>query len=173
MHRFSLFPFRLQGQHLSICPATQDAVFPRLPAKSGGGSSTWWCVEETSSTASRAGGHGCSGNVSSQSQRSDFYDPIVSVKMHYSCTLMKQLCSSLMFAASFTLPEQGEHLDQVMFVELRSDEALELLMHYKEEARRLLPTPPKRKKHRQGSQNRPVHHCGNFTSAVASFRSWS
>ncbi len=82
-------------------------------------------------------------------------------------------CSSLMFAASFTLPEQGEHLDQVMFVELRSDEALELLMHYKEEARRLLPTPPKRKKHRQGSQNRPVHHCGNFTSAVASFRSWS
>lgn len=154
MHRFSLFHFRLQGQHLSICPATQDAVFPWLPAKSGGGPSTWWCVEETSRTR----GHGFSGNISSQSQRSDLNDPIM--KTHYSGTLMKQLCSSLLFPASFTLPEQGQHLDQVMFVELSSDEALKLLMHYKEEARRLLPTPPKRKKHRQGSQNRPVHHCG-------------
>ncbi|XP_026137011.1 heterogeneous nuclear ribonucleoprotein U-like protein 2 [Carassius auratus] len=71
-----------------------------------------------------------------------------------------QETSLLKAKVSFTLPEQGEHLDQVMFVELSSDEALKLLMHYKEEARRLLPTPPKRKKHRQGSQNRPIHHCG-------------
>ncbi|KAF4104626.1 heterogeneous nuclear ribonucleoprotein U-like protein 2 [Onychostoma macrolepis] len=68
--------------------------------------------------------------------------------------------SLLKAKASFTLPEQGEHLDQVMFVELSSDEALKLLTHYKEEARHLLPTPPKRKKHRQGNQNRPVHQCG-------------
>ncbi|CAM4612323.1 unnamed protein product [Leuciscus chuanchicus] len=61
---------------------------------------------------------------------------------------------------SFTLPEQGEHLDEVTFVELGSDEALKLLTHYKEEARRLLPTPPKRRKHRQGSQKRLIHHCG-------------
>ncbi len=136
-------------------------MFPWLPAKSSGGSSTWWGVEETSCTAARAGGHSSSGNVSSQSQRWDLNDPIMSVKTHYSCTLMKQLCSSLLlFPASFTLPEQGEHLDQVMFVELSSDEALKLLTHYKEEAHHLLPTPPKRKKHRQGSQNHPVHHCG-------------
>ncbi|KAL0175579.1 hypothetical protein M9458_027909, partial [Cirrhinus mrigala] len=79
-------------------------------------------------------------------------------KTHYSRTLVKQMFSSLfLFPVSFTLPEQGEHLDEVMFVELSSDEALKLLTHYKEEARRLLPTPPKRKKHRQGSQNRPIH----------------
>ncbi|XP_016414403.1 heterogeneous nuclear ribonucleoprotein U-like protein 2 isoform X2 [Sinocyclocheilus rhinocerous] len=71
-----------------------------------------------------------------------------------------QETSLLKAKVSFTLPEQGEHLDQVMFVELSSDEALKLLTHYKEEARHLLPTPPKRKKHRRGSQNRPVHQCG-------------
>lgn len=71
-----------------------------------------------------------------------------------------QETSLLKAKVSFTLPEQGEHLDQVMFAELSSDEALELLTRYKEEARRLLPTPPKRKKHRPGSQNRPVHQCG-------------
>ncbi|KTG01530.1 hypothetical protein cypCar_00031069 [Cyprinus carpio] len=71
-----------------------------------------------------------------------------------------QETSLLKAKVSFTLPEQGEHLDQVMFAELSSDEALELLTRYKEEARRLLPTPPKRKKHRPGSQNRPIHQCG-------------
>ncbi|KAL1262363.1 hypothetical protein QQF64_007628 [Cirrhinus molitorella] len=71
-----------------------------------------------------------------------------------------QETSLLKAKVSFTLPEQGEHLDEVMFVELSSDEALKLLTHYKEEARQLLPTPPKRKKHRQGSQNRPIHQCG-------------
>ncbi|XP_043089136.1 heterogeneous nuclear ribonucleoprotein U-like protein 2 isoform X2 [Puntigrus tetrazona] len=87
--------------------------------------------------------------------------------------------SLLKAKASFTLPEQGEHLDQVMFVELGSDEALELLTHYKEEARRLLPAPPKRKRHRKGSQNRPVHQCGwregsfgsHYTSQKAQGRS--
>ncbi|XP_016336672.1 heterogeneous nuclear ribonucleoprotein U-like protein 2 isoform X2 [Sinocyclocheilus anshuiensis] len=71
-----------------------------------------------------------------------------------------QETSLLKAKVSFTLPELGEHLDQVMFVELSSDEALKLLTHYKEEARHLLPTPPKRKKHRRGSQNSPVHQCG-------------
>ncbi|XP_067220615.1 heterogeneous nuclear ribonucleoprotein U-like protein 2 [Chanodichthys erythropterus] len=61
---------------------------------------------------------------------------------------------------SFTLPEQGEHLDEVKFVELGSEEALKLLTLYKEEARRVLPAPPKRRKHRQGSQKRLIHHCG-------------
>uniref|UniRef100_A0A8C2FSW9 Si:ch211-107m4.1 n=1 Tax=Cyprinus carpio TaxID=7962 RepID=A0A8C2FSW9_CYPCA len=77
-----------------------------------------------------------------------------------------QETSLLKAKVSFTLPEQGEHLDQVMFAELSSDEALELLTHYKEEARRLLPTPPKRKKHRPGSQNRPVHQCGKKISLL-------
>ncbi|RXN35174.1 heterogeneous nuclear ribonucleo U 2 [Labeo rohita] len=71
-----------------------------------------------------------------------------------------QETSLLKAKVSFTLPEQGEHVDEVMFVELSSDEALKLLTHYKEEARQLLPTPPKRKKHKQGNQNRPIHQCG-------------
>ncbi|XP_065122621.1 heterogeneous nuclear ribonucleoprotein U-like protein 2 isoform X1 [Paramisgurnus dabryanus] len=69
--------------------------------------------------------------------------------------------SLLKAKASFTLPQQDdEYLDEVMFVELCSDEASKLLTLYKEEARKLLPTPPKRKKHRHGSQKRLVHHCG-------------
>lgn len=72
IHVFSLFHFHLLGQHLSICPATQDALFPWLPAKSGGGFSTWRGVEEPSHTAPTGRGHGSSGSVSSQSQRSDF-----------------------------------------------------------------------------------------------------
>ncbi|XP_073676843.1 heterogeneous nuclear ribonucleoprotein U-like protein 1 [Garra rufa] len=71
-----------------------------------------------------------------------------------------QETSLLKAKVSFTLPEQGEHVDEVMFVELSSDEALKLLAHYKDEARQLLPTPPKRKKHKQGSQNRFFHQCG-------------
>ncbi|XP_067314074.1 heterogeneous nuclear ribonucleoprotein U-like protein 2 isoform X2 [Pseudorasbora parva] len=71
-----------------------------------------------------------------------------------------QEMSLLKAKVSFTLPKQGEHLDEVTFVELGSDEALKLLTRYKEEARRLLPTPPKRRKLRQGSQKRPIHHCG-------------
>lgn len=68
--------------------------------------------------------------------------------------------SLLKAKASFTLPEQGEHLDEVMFVELCFDEALTLLTQYKEEACSLLPTPPKRKKHRHGNHKRFIHHCG-------------
>lgn len=168
IHVFSLFHFHLLGQHLSICPATQDALFPWLPAKSGGGFSTWRGVEETSHTAPTGRGHGSSGSVSSQSQRSDFNLGylMTGIKTHFRvtvwswtcCTLVKDLFSSL--PVSFTLPEQGEHLDEVTFVELGSDEALKLLTHYKEEARRLLPTPPKRRKHRQGSQKSLIHHCG-------------
>ncbi|XP_052010788.1 heterogeneous nuclear ribonucleoprotein U-like protein 2 [Xyrauchen texanus] len=68
--------------------------------------------------------------------------------------------SLLKAKVSFTLPEQGEHLDEVMFVELGFDEALKLLTDYKEEARSHLPTPPKRKKHRHGSQKHLIHHYG-------------
>ncbi|XP_056626203.1 heterogeneous nuclear ribonucleoprotein U-like protein 2 [Triplophysa dalaica] len=68
--------------------------------------------------------------------------------------------SLLKAKASFTLPEQGEHLDEVMFVELCFDEALKLLKQYKEEARSLLPTPTKRKKHRHGNHKQFIHHCG-------------
>lgn len=131
-------------------------------------------MEETSGPAARAGGHGPSGNVSSQSQRCDGSDPIVSVETHHQLHTRETVVPlSPCVSVSFTLPEQGEHLDQVMFAELSSDEALELLTRYKEEARRLLPTPPKRKKHRPGSQNRPVHQCGKKISllAVASLRS--
>lgn len=73
---------------------------------------------------------------------------------------VKPFSSLFLFPVSFTLPEQGEHLDEVTFVELGSEEALKLLTLYKEEARRLLPAPPKRRKHRQGSQKRLIHHCG-------------
>lgn len=71
-----------------------------------------------------------------------------------------QETSLLKAKVSFTVPVQGQHLEEVMFVELNSEEALKLLTQYKEEARRLLPTPPKRKKYRQGCQKRLIHHCG-------------
>lgn len=71
-----------------------------------------------------------------------------------------QETSLLKAKVSFTVPKQGEHLEEVMFVELNSDEALKLLTQYKEEARRLLPKPPKRKKYRHGCQKRLIHHCG-------------
>lgn len=48
--------------------------------------------------------------------------------------------------ASFTLPEQGSLLEDVVFVELCREEAEKLLASYKEEATRLLPTPAKRKR---------------------------
>lgn len=75
-------------------------------------------------------------------------------------THLNENISFTWFPASFTLPEQGEHLDEVMFVELCFDEAWKLLTQYKEEARNLLPTPPKRKKHRHGNHKRLIHHCG-------------
>ncbi|XP_049331036.1 uncharacterized protein LOC103026616 [Astyanax mexicanus] len=48
---------------------------------------------------------------------------------------------------SFTLPEQGQLLEEVLFVELCREEVQKLLTTYKEEAKRLLPAPPKRKRH--------------------------
>ncbi|KAI4872757.1 hypothetical protein NFI96_026997 [Prochilodus magdalenae] len=57
--------------------------------------------------------------------------------------------SLLKSKVSFTLPEQGELLEEVLFVELCREEAERLLTTYKEEARRLLPAPPKRKKQHQ------------------------
>ncbi|XP_017559284.1 heterogeneous nuclear ribonucleoprotein U-like protein 2 isoform X1 [Pygocentrus nattereri] len=63
--------------------------------------------------------------------------------------------SLLKSKVSFTLPEQGELFEDILFVELCHEEAERLLTTYKEEARRLLPAPPKRKKH----QNRhPKFH---------------
>ncbi|KAF5897589.1 heterogeneous nuclear ribonucleoprotein U-like protein 2, partial [Clarias magur] len=55
--------------------------------------------------------------------------------------------SLLKSKASFTLPEQGGLLDEVLFVELCQEEAQKLLSSYKLEATRLLPTPAKRKRH--------------------------
>ncbi|XP_036431535.1 heterogeneous nuclear ribonucleoprotein U-like protein 2 [Colossoma macropomum] len=63
--------------------------------------------------------------------------------------------SLLKSKVSFTLPEQGGLFEDILFVELCREEAERLLTTYKEEARRLLPAPPKRKKH----QNRhPKFH---------------
>ncbi|XP_062846460.1 heterogeneous nuclear ribonucleoprotein U-like protein 2 [Trichomycterus rosablanca] len=54
--------------------------------------------------------------------------------------------SLLKSKASFTLPEQGDLLEEVLFVELCREEAQSLLKNYKEEAGRVLPAPSKRKK---------------------------
>ncbi|XP_076861988.1 heterogeneous nuclear ribonucleoprotein U-like protein 2 [Brachyhypopomus gauderio] len=56
--------------------------------------------------------------------------------------------SLLKSKASFTLPEQGDLLEEVLFVELCHEEAQTLLASYKEEARQLLPPHLKRKKRR-------------------------
>ncbi|XP_049330797.1 heterogeneous nuclear ribonucleoprotein U-like protein 2 isoform X6 [Astyanax mexicanus] len=55
--------------------------------------------------------------------------------------------SLLKSKVSFTLPEQGQLLEEVLFVELCREEVQKLLTTYKEEAKRLLPAPPKRKRH--------------------------
>ncbi|XP_072524375.1 heterogeneous nuclear ribonucleoprotein U-like protein 2 [Salminus brasiliensis] len=55
--------------------------------------------------------------------------------------------SLLKSKVSFTLPEQGKLLEELLFVELCQEEVYKLLTTYKEEAKRLLPAPPKRKKH--------------------------
>ncbi|KAI1898675.1 hypothetical protein AGOR_G00074820 [Albula goreensis] len=56
--------------------------------------------------------------------------------------------SLLKVKVSFTLPEQGDYLEEVLFPEMSREETEKLLSGYKEEARRLLPSRPKRKKHR-------------------------
>uniref|UniRef100_W5LYC4 SAP domain-containing protein n=1 Tax=Lepisosteus oculatus TaxID=7918 RepID=W5LYC4_LEPOC len=56
--------------------------------------------------------------------------------------------SLLKVKVSFTLPQCSEVLDEVLFSELTKEETEKLLLGYKEEARRLLPAPPKRKKNR-------------------------
>nr|XP_023685199.1 heterogeneous nuclear ribonucleoprotein U-like protein 2 [Paramormyrops kingsleyae] len=63
--------------------------------------------------------------------------------------------SLLKVKVSFSLPEQGDYLEEVLFPELSRSEAEKLLAGYKEEARRLLPTPPKRKKPRTW-RNKPL-----------------
>lgn len=61
----------------------------------------------------------------------------------------------ILLAVSFTLPEQGGLLEEVLFVELCQEEAQKLLSSYKLEATRLLPTPAKRKRHNKGPHK---HH---------------
>ncbi|KAJ8282816.1 hypothetical protein COCON_G00053350 [Conger conger] len=56
---------------------------------------------------------------------------------------------------SFTLPQQGDYLEEVLFPEMSREETEKLLSGYKEEARRLLPSQPKRKRHRSNRKNRP------------------
>ncbi|KAL4622988.1 heterogeneous nuclear ribonucleoprotein U-like protein 2 [Arapaima gigas] len=63
--------------------------------------------------------------------------------------------SLLKVKVSFSLPEVGDHLDEVLFPEMSHGDTEKLLAEYKEEARRLLPTPPKRKKHR-ARRNKPL-----------------
>ncbi|XP_026862970.2 heterogeneous nuclear ribonucleoprotein U-like protein 2 isoform X2 [Electrophorus electricus] len=63
--------------------------------------------------------------------------------------------SLLKSKVSFTLPENGDLLEEVLFVELGHKEAQKLLADYKEEARHALPPPVKRKKQRSG---RPQLH---------------
>ncbi|KAL2077078.1 hypothetical protein ACEWY4_026582 [Coilia grayii] len=58
---------------------------------------------------------------------------------------------------SFTLPEAGDLLEEVAFVELPREEVQRLLTAYKEEARQLLPSPPKRKKYRHKHNKPPPH----------------
>lgn len=53
------------------------------------------------------------------------------------------------FKANFVLPESGDFLDQVTFVELQRDEAEKLVKQYNEEGRRAAPPPEKRFDNRQ------------------------
>ncbi|XP_063046788.1 heterogeneous nuclear ribonucleoprotein U-like protein 2 [Engraulis encrasicolus] len=62
----------------------------------------------------------------------------------------------LKIKVSFTLPEVGDLLEEVVFTERPREEAQRLLAAYKEEAREVLPTPPKRKK--QKYKHKP-NHC--------------
>ncbi|XP_028822336.1 heterogeneous nuclear ribonucleoprotein U-like protein 2 [Denticeps clupeoides] len=62
--------------------------------------------------------------------------------------------SLLKVKVSFVLPEVGDLLEEVTFVELSCDAAQKLLSGYKEQARQLLPTPPKRKKPRRRHVNK-------------------
>ncbi|XP_048087102.1 heterogeneous nuclear ribonucleoprotein U-like protein 1 [Alosa alosa] len=55
----------------------------------------------------------------------------------------------LKLKVTFTLPETGDLLEEVLFVELPKEEAQRVLTRYKEEARQALPSPPKRKKHKR------------------------
>ncbi|XP_066524347.1 heterogeneous nuclear ribonucleoprotein U-like protein 2 [Hoplias malabaricus] len=80
--------------------------------------------------------------------------------------------SLLKSKVSFTLPEQGDLMEEVLFVELCREEVQNLLTIYKEEARCLLPLPVKRKK-RQNRHLKPTinprgraygrvyHSCGH------------
>lgn len=66
--------------------------------------------------------------------------------------------------ASFTLPEKGNLLEDILFVELCREEAQKLLTSYKEEATRLLPTPVKRKRQKKRPHKRPIDAHGSSQS---------
>lgn len=70
-------------------------------------------------------------------------------------------------AASFTLPEKGNLLEDILFVELCREEAQKLLTSYKEEATRLLPTPVKRKRQKKRPHKRPIDAHGEENSTSA------
>ncbi|XP_062381451.1 heterogeneous nuclear ribonucleoprotein U-like protein 2 [Sardina pilchardus] len=61
----------------------------------------------------------------------------------------------LKLKVTFTLPETGDLLEEVLFVELPKEEAQGVLTGYKEEARQALPSPPKRKKPRHKHNRAP------------------
>lgn len=53
------------------------------------------------------------------------------------------------FEANFVLPESGDFLDEVTFVELQRDEAEKMVKQYNEEGRQAAPPPEKRYDNRQ------------------------
>ncbi|KAF7702319.1 heterogeneous nuclear ribonucleoprotein U-like protein 2 [Silurus meridionalis] len=82
--------------------------------------------------------------------------------------------SLLKSKASFTLPEKGDLLEDILFAELCCEDAEKLLTSYKEEATRLLPTPPKRKPHKKRPHKRHIqaHGMTQIRSQYAQQSQW-
>ncbi|KAJ8246961.1 hypothetical protein GJAV_G00257210 [Gymnothorax javanicus] len=73
---------------------------------------------------------------------------------------------------SFTLPQQGDYLEEVLFPEMSREETEKLLTGYKEEARRLLPSPPKRKKPRHDRKIRPPSNAPSHSRHGHDHKDW-
>lgn len=54
------------------------------------------------------------------------------------------LCGPAALLANFTLPDAGDFLDEVLFIELQREEADKLVRQYNEEGRKAGPPPEKR-----------------------------
>ncbi|KAB5565460.1 hypothetical protein PHYPO_G00241820 [Pangasianodon hypophthalmus] len=82
--------------------------------------------------------------------------------------------SLLKSKASFSLPEQGSLLEDILFVELCREEAQKLLSSYKEEATRLLPAPAKRNRNKKRPHKRHIsaHGLSQSRSQYAQQSQW-